>query len=454
MHLFEKCVVTAIQKHTMLHPQDGVIVGFSGGADSVALLHVLFRLRALYDLRLTAVHVHHGLRGISADEDLAFCRAFCERLGIPLRAVFVQADEFAQAQHITVEEAGRVLRYQAFERIQREANAQKIAVAHHQNDQAETILMRIVRGTGAAGLRGIPFVRGGVIRPMLDLSRAEIEQYCADEGLRWRTDESNWDNRYTRNKIRNRILPMLEREMNPAAVTALAKMALLAEEDNALLDSLAEEAYADCRRDGGLDINGLLALPIAVKRRVVRLAAGDAGGLRDVHFRHIDDILALTTGQTGKSVCLPRGLCVCRTYDLLRFIQSEAEAEAFSYALSMGEAVYVPQLNQTVSLSEKETLRKNVRKLCTKRIDCDRIKQGLQIRTRLPGDVIALPGGTKKLKKYWIDAKVPRAAREGAVLLADGNEIVWIAGGALSAAYAAVAGTKRQAFIELWEGSL
>jgi len=444
-------VLADIQKHHMLERGGKVILGLSGGADSVALLHVLLALRPLLAPAVTCVHIHHGLRGASADADERFCQVLCERLAVPFISRRVDVALYAAENGLSVEEAGRMLRYAVFEEIRQSENAQKIAVAHHLNDQAETILMRLVRGTGAAGLAGIPPVRGVIIRPMLGIPRAEIEAYCAANGIAYRTDETNADERYTRNKIRHALLPLIEREMNPSALWTLARMASLAAEENEALERFAEQAFAACVSNDTIHIPQLSAQPPAIRRRIVRRVLAERVGLKDLHFVHVDDILSLAVGQTGKSVQLPGGFSVEHVYNELRFVQGEGRRESFSYTLSLGGSVRVPELGLTFALAAVENAEKNAAKLCTKWIDCDKMDGTVQIRRRQPGDLIVVNGHTKKLKKYWIDNRTPREARESSVLLADGANVIWIVGGALSAKYAAHEDTLNRAVIEVWE---
>jgi len=443
MHPFETRVRAAIQEHHMLTPSEPVLLGLSGGADSAALLHVLLALGH----PVSALHVHHGLRGAEADADEAFCRALCKKRSAAYACVRVDTASYAREHGLSVEEAGRALRYAAFTQA---ANGQKIAVAHHRDDQAETILMRLARGTGTLGLAGILHVRGSIIRPFLDMTRAEIEAYCTENGIAFRTDATNADDTYTRNKIRNTVMPFLADTLNPAIADALARAARLAAEENAALDMFTQAALAQCRDgDSALSIPALLHHPIAIRRRVLRTMAGEAAGLRDVGLMQIDMLLSLCEKQTGKAVSLPRGLVVSRAYDRLVFHTKQA-ADTLETPLLMGECVHVPALRAAISLSRMENAQNFARKLCTNPIDCDKIKNGLSVRTRRPGDFIVTKGGTKKLKKLWIDSKVPREARETAVLVCDGAEVVWIVGGTVSARYAA-GSVQNPAYIELWE---
>ena len=254
MSLKEK-VLSYIRTHNMLAPGQRVVAGLSGGADSVCLLSLLADLREEYSLELRAVHVHHGLRGEEADRDAAFSRELCRSLGVPFSLAFVNVKEEAGKRRISEEEAGRILRYQVFEReagrweqeLRREKTAEpagsqpesvKIAVAHHGDDSAETILYQLFRGSGLKGLSGIPPARGNIIRPLLCAERREIIAYLEEKGLPFVTDSTNLENDYARNKIRNQILPMAVQEINQGAADHIRRAGELIGEADRFFDGL------------------------------------------------------------------------------------------------------------------------------------------------------------------------------------------------------------------------
>ncbi|MBR5590466.1 MAG: tRNA lysidine(34) synthetase TilS, partial [Anaerotignum sp.] len=258
-----------------MFPRNGkIIVGLSGGADSVALLHVLCGLKEEFQWEITAVHIHHGLRGEEADGDASFAEAFCEKLGVSciVRKYDVKAE--AEKRKMGEEETGRLLRYEVFRAL---AGADgRIAVAHHRKDQAETLLMRLCRGTGLTGLVGMAPVRENICRPLLFCSREEIEEYCKEHGLAWREDASNQEEKYTRNKLRLKVLPVLE-EVNPKAVEHISETAELLVLDEDFLEQQASACYEDAKMDapaGEVHLNRkkLQELHPAMKKRVLRKA--------------------------------------------------------------------------------------------------------------------------------------------------------------------------------------
>lgn len=219
-----------VRQSALISQGDILVAGVSGGADSVLLLRVLAAMRATERINLYAVHVHHGIRGAEADEDAAFVQRLCEELGIPCQVDRADVPALAKAEGLTVEEAGRKARYQCFYREMDRVGAHKLAVAHHRDDSAETILFNLVRGSGLKGLCGISPVQGRIIRPLISLRRREIESILSEEQLSWRTDSTNTDVRYSRNRIRHELIPYLEREFNPETVEHLTEMAAMLRE--------------------------------------------------------------------------------------------------------------------------------------------------------------------------------------------------------------------------------
>lgn len=245
-NILEK-IKNTIKRYNMIEPGDGVVVGLSGGPDSVCLFHSLCSLRDELDIgEITAVHINHGLRGAESDGDEESARVLAESMGAEFISFRYDVDKIAAETGEGTEEAGRRLRYGAFEKVRRQKDAARIAVAHNRNDQAETVLMRIMRGTGLRGLAGIDFIRADrvVIRPVLDLSRDEIERYCEENGLHPRIDSTNKEAIYTRNKIRLELLPEMKEKFNPNIVDALVRLSAQAREDEEFIMSAALE-YAD-----------------------------------------------------------------------------------------------------------------------------------------------------------------------------------------------------------------
>lgn len=336
-------VRSAIEKHRMFGPGDGVLIGLSGGPDSVALLDVLATLAPELGLRLHAAHLNHMLRGNAADEDEEFSSRLAERYGIPIVRERADVALYAREHGLSPEDAARAVRYAFFTRVAAERGLSKLALGHNLDDQAETVLLRLIRGAGVPGLGGIHPVRvhAGtltVVRPLLWVGREEILGYLSARGLDYRTDASNFEPIYRRNFVRLSLIPTIEREINPSVKEVLARTADLAREDEEFLTEAAERAFErvklgprmapdgqdvreDVRGDVRLDLDGLLSLHGAVLRRVIRLACGAVlGDLVDIYAAHIEDVVELVrNGRTGSVLILPRGLRVARGYGEIRF---------------------------------------------------------------------------------------------------------------------------------------
>lgn len=259
-------VTEAVKRYNMLEKGDNVIVGLSGGADSVALLNVMNSLKEELRISVFACHINHNLRGAESMRDESFVRNLCESKNIPLTVFSINVKENAE-KHESVEERARKMRYECFERLCEEKNA-KLATAHTASDNAETIFINIIRGTGTKGLAGIPPVRGKIIRPLLRCTREDIERYCTENSLDYVTDSTNLSDDYTRNKLRHNLIPMLK-EMNPSIFEAVSRMTSAVYDDNAYLEQAAAKAKPECMRENGYCCEKLSVLDRAVLSRVI-----------------------------------------------------------------------------------------------------------------------------------------------------------------------------------------
>ena len=447
----------AAKKHSMFPPGCKVIVGISGGADSTALLHALCELRPFFSCELYAAHVNHCLRGESSDGDEKFARAACESLGVPFFSHRADAAEFAKRESLSIEEAGRRIRYGYFDRLLAETGADKIAVAHTRNDSVETTLLNFVRGSGMLGLRGISPVRGNIVRPLLYATRDQVLEYLDAKKIPYRTDESNADDSYARNRMRNYVIPEIKRNF-PEADKAIARAAEILSEEDEYLSIFAREAMQRClvpdAADDGtpaLDVDSLSGFPLSIVRRILRewislnnARAEDAGGLKNISASHVEAVAGLVSGGSGRVVQLPAKLRVKREYGKLVICrQNDSRARVKnSYALSCDAPVIAESFGLAVRVSFEGT-GDNAAGGCTKEFRYDRIRAPLSLRSRLPGDRIYFEGvGEKKLQDYFTDKKIPRDLRDGIPLIADGGEILWILDGAgrVSGRYAPEAG--------------
>lgn len=456
-------VMTTVFEHNMINKGDRVLAAVSGGADSVCMLHVLSRLKDSLGFSIYCAHLNHGLRGVAADNDEQFVVELCGRLNIPVFTKTVDVAALARGKKLSTEEAGRMARYEFFGELSKKFRIDKIATAHNKNDNAETVLMRILRGTGIDGLKGISYVReDGVIRPVLDLSRTEIENYCSENSLEFCTDATNFENDYTRNKIRNQLIPYLEESFNAKTVDSLCRLAENAREDAEFLESYARRLYARlCNPLPGnksitLHIESLAMVDKAIVARVIRIAAAEEKqGLR-LEKKHIDDVLELMTKQTGAAIDLPDGLTVSVQYGWLLFEDKnsvkkiQGEENGFFTAISPLQTVFVEPLGKSVSL-KIEDAKTYICKVNETAISYDAIEgQMLFLRSRRSGDhIVWFPDGrTKKIKNVLIDYKIPKNDRDRIPLLCTGSEVLAIVGSRVSEKYKITNETERALVIE------
>ena len=323
----EKLKLT-INRHMLIGPGDGVVVAVSGGPDSMALLHSLVSLREELGIRLQVVHVNHCLRGEEADQEAAFVQEIAASWDVPVKVYRVEVARLAQRWRCSLQEAGRRVRYQALEETAQALSCQRIAVAHHAQDQAETILENILRGSGLTGLGGMRYQRGPVVRPLLDLTREEIELYLKENQVPYCLDPSNQKLVYLRNRIRLELIPYLQEKYNPNIVTGLNRMAEIIRDDNDLLEELAAESAQRCLLESesalptgsaALSISQLLTEPVALRRRVLRRILGKlSGDLRQFSYDHIERLLELAVNPVGgRRIYLPGNLQGRREYNRL-----------------------------------------------------------------------------------------------------------------------------------------
>lgn len=434
-------IKNTIKKHSLIDEGDKILVGVSGGADSVCLLHCLKQIAPELKFSLCVVHVNHGIRGDEAQRDMEFVKELCIDLGIDFFVEEVDVPELAKKENLSVEAAGRLARYRAFHRICIEKGYNKVATAHNRDDQAETVLMRIIRGTGIDGLSGIKYKRDdGVIRPILDIERRDIEKYLSEYGIEYCTDSTNGDNNYTRNKIRNILLPMLRDEFNPNINSALSHLAETSSQDSNFINGYAKRLYSRIngpikeRKPVVLDIESLNMLEESIKIRVIKNALADVmGKYYKTEKSHIDFIISLLNKETGSKVELPGDLNVVVRYGWLAFekkdkaVREEFYSNNSCYEVEIGNVYDVAGYRISIGLTDVDA------KTASNQIilDYDKLKDmELCIRCRRKGDKIAVfsDGRTKKLKSLMIDLKIPRNKRDEIPLLCCGEEVVAVIG--------------------------
>ena len=437
MNIEEK-VFSYIEKYNMIQTGSHVTAGISGGADSVCLLFLLKEYQKRVDFSLQAVHVNHQIRGEEAKRDQAFSENLCNKLGIPFKAYTYPVEKIARQNKISVEEAGRNVRREAFWLASQRWGTEGItALAHHENDNAETVLHNLIRGTKAAGLGGIRPVqkgeKGTYIRPLLCVSRREIEEYLKAGKISWVTDSTNEETEYTRNKIRHQIMPQLE-QINPKAGAHIAEAAAHFREIEEYLQAQTDILYRECVKEqkNGFLIDKSLGKKEKIMQSyvIMKVLSEAAGQKKDITSLHMEAVLALFKGKTGAEASLPYGLAAEQIYGNVCIRRRDREEKSL-YELKFD---IFPYENQQIP-----------EKTYTKWFDYDKIKSNLVIRHRLPGDFLTVnaEGGRKKLKDYFIDCKIPREEREGLTLLADESHILWIVGYRISEHYKVTGQTKK-----------
>lgn len=418
MDKFLQSVRNTIAEYAMLEPGEPVLAALSGGADSVALLLALQELG--YPVR--ACHLHHGLRGAEADRDERFCRELCAARGIELTVKHVDAAAHARETRESVETAARSLRYAFFRET---AGAHKTATAHTADDNLETMLFHLARGTGLDGLTGIPPVREGIIRPLIACTREEVEAFLAARGQGFVTDSTNCESDYTRNRIRHEAVPVLK-AVNPRAAQAAAGLAARLRADRAYLEEQAQALLQTAARDGGWDAETLAAGHPAMRTRALRLACAAAGmPLRDFTARHVAALEALLESRDPSARAdLPGGFSARREYRLLKIEPKsnvwKAESAEIPVEIPFDRAFGPGRTRVSVRAAQKDQV--FYKSFNTFYAGCDTIDiPTLVLRTRRTGDRLRLTanGGSKTLKKILIDRKIPQEQRGRLAVLAD-----------------------------------
>jgi tRNA(Ile)-lysidine synthase len=458
-------ILTGAITFSMLTPRDHVLVALSGGADSVALLVALAEIAPAYDLRLSAAHVHHGLRGAEADRDAAFAERITGEIGrrysidIPFYLHTADVKKTAKDNKLSTQEAGRLVRDTWFRALMAEIGAVKVATGHTGSDNAETFLMRLIVGAGPEGLSGIPPVRPPYIRPLVEATRAEVEAFLADREIPWIVDSSNLADDYLRNRVRNRIMPAL-RDLNPSVERSLMEAAAACREAFAPVRTAAQQFAARHVSDNTAAADEITALDPAVASEVVKIMIFAAAAPRTTPLRltraHVRAVLELAAAASRgtKTVKLPGGICARRIYGDLVIGPAPPHPHQRKTA-STEMPLAVPGQTPLASLGLMATARivdavpgnpdTPAPAAATALLDYDRIDRPIAVRSRRPGDRINLPGdiGTRKLSDILIDAKVPRDKRDRVPILVSGTDIIWVFGRPVDERFAPTGQTRR-----------
>lgn len=484
----EEAVYSYIRSNHMFDDCKHIVVGVSGGADSVCLLLMLCDYVKKYqtDISIHAVHVNHMIRQEAASDE-AFTMKLCENAGVDCYTAHIDCVGIARKNNLTVEEAGRLERYRIFNEIAQKYSSEgkaMISVAHHMNDQAETVLMNMARGTSLKGVRGIVPVRDNICRPLLGITRSQIENYLLEKGQSYVTDITNYDNDYTRNAIRNVILPYMCEHINKRAINNIAAMAQDIREADEYIDRQTDRLYEECVQENihnfieqdeknnnkpdtiRIDVNKIKKADILLIKRVVyKCLVRLAGRAKDIYSVNVLDIASLVNMQTGKRIHSVYGIQAEREYDYIVLkknvtdikeayqaevdisrLEKSGEAEKICvdrdiYIAGYGEK-YVSDItfslvDKNISFENDKNTENNGKILINKSnnvyakyYDYDKINKLLDIRFRKSQDdiVVSKDGSTKKLKKELVDRKIPSAYRDKVLLVCDKNHVLWACG--------------------------
>ena len=451
-------VRATIKKHSMLQTGERVLVGLSAGPDSTCLLMSLVTLATEYGIALDAVYVDHGLRPAEIPDEITFCKDLCEELGVGFAVRRADVKGAVEREGTNKQETARDLRYAIFEEHAREIKAHRIALGHTLDDQAETFIMHIIRGTGLKGLGGIPPVRGAIIRPMIEVEKREIIAMLEAEGAAYMVDSSNLGEDYLRNRLRSHLMPMLQ-EMNPNIVPTMGHTAeILRDEDRYLEYTVNKTMMRLITRKSARSIE-LFSSPMetldrVIVRRVLRRAVEATEGLRALGYVHIEEVIKLVhEGKAGDRVYLPHDIRAIKKYSTL-LITSEEPLSLGHYTLAApGEQVFLKEaalmLRAEVSDSPVEDETEDSFRMI---FDAEKAALPITIRPRAEGDHFCpkgFGGKKKKLQDLFVDEKVPRDERDAVPVVTSGGEIIWVVGMRSDERFRVTPETKRFLILEL-----
>lgn len=436
----------------LISPGDNILIGLSGGPDSVFLFHNLRKLKDVLSFNLYASHINHMYRGKDAQHDEDFVRSLCLQYDIRLFVKRKNATEYAHELKVTEEEAGRILRYNFFRENLKEVGGGKIAIAHNLNDQAETVLQRIIRGSGIDGLSAMSFAKEDLIRPMLNVTRKEIEKYLKDNNFESCIDITNTQAIYGRNKIRLNLIPYLEKNFNPNIQNSLYRMSETMERDKKIIEKYIELKFNEVLLEANenkvvLNLNKLKQMEEGENGRIIRRSIEQLkGNTVNIEMKHIDySIDFIKNGKTGKKINLSEGFTIEISYDNFIINKIVENIPSFKYNIVLEAPVNISEAGKilfckVMNASEVDITDKN-----SINLDYDLIKGNLIVRNRLAGDAM-IPCGTtwnKKIKDIFMDMKIPAEERDRKLIIADDDNILWLEGFRIHNSFKVSSSTKK-----------
>jgi len=448
-----RAVKQAIAEHSLFQFGDRVLVAVSGGADSVALIHLLETLAPLFAFRLAIAHLNHCLRKKESDRDAEFVLSLAQSLNLPVYLEKIDVHQYKRQHKLSLEEAARKVRYRFFNQVAEEKGFNKIALGHNYDDNAELVLMFLLRGSGPLGLSGIPPVRDDkIVRPLINVRRSEIRDYLAEKKLEYVSDTSNTDLKHQRNKLRHDLIPNILTSYNPRISEILNRLAVIMHAEDEWLDALVEPIFQQHlihRENLGiqLSLEGFKRLPRAAQRRLIRRAILTVkGDLRRITYTHVDAVIRLaTTGPTTGSLDLPDRIMLRRNHGVLSISKAQDHwrsrdngssnriCPSYEYVLDAPGEIRIQETGDTLRLAEIgideiPDFRQTGQRLAF--FDINKVRFPLTVRNFRPGDRFSPLGmtGTQKLKKFFINNKISREQRVKCPLVVSNHRIIWVAG--------------------------
>ena len=428
-----------IRENSMFDKGDKVIVAVSGGPDSTCLLYILNKFKDEFGITLVGAHINHCLRADESDKDEEYAKETCKSLNIDFYSKTVDIHKIAKERNLSCEMAGREVRYEFFQELTSRLNANKVALAHNANDQAETILMRMMRGTGIEGMVGIKPVRDKIyVRPILHLSRKEIEKYNLANDINPRIDKSNLENIYARNKVRLEMIPYIEKNFNKDIIKTLNRLSDIVKKDNDYLEDITQNEYKKYCEIGEQRViinKGAFLLHEAILSRVVRSSLLEVNHtLYNFEKVHISSIIELQKHETGKSIMLPQNIIAENCYGNIHiYIHVKAtKSNNKQYSLDINEKNIIHSLNKVIKIDliAKMRFTEFIGNDNIQYFDYDKISQPIVLRHRRDGDRFMPLGmmGNKKIKDLFMDLKIHKDKRDEIALICFGNDIGWVVG--------------------------
>lgn len=462
---FIKKIESTLKKYKMINSNDKVLMGVSGGADSLALLYALKELRVKYNFEIEVVCIDHMFRGEESKKEALYVQELATSLGIKSYLYERNVPEMIKKTGLSPEDAGHKMRHEIFQQLKEKNNYTKLALGHHAEDRAETVLMHLVQGTGLQGLASMPPIFNWLIRPLAEVTKEEIINFCNDKGIRYHEDPTNQEKLYLRNKIRLDLIPYLQKELNPNIIEALLRLENIVEADNDFLEEYSlktrkEVLSASLEDNIIIDLKKFRALHLALQRRIVRDIYQDLRPqTQGLSYQHVENIIELALNEAGaKKINLPDGIIIKKTYTSLIFTEKEVKPakrlvkkdQKAEITMNLPGETIIPGENLIIEARYSEEMIK-LRDYNQVVVDADKIYADLTIRKRKAGDRIQLLGmeGMKKLKNFFIDRKIEKDKRDHINLVCQGDDIIWIPGLALSQKVRVTDKTKQYLILEI-----